>query len=345
MKAMEHDSDVLDKSSWVKTEYGLYYVKEKIKFIKLSNRESLKDVVKVIDASLADGRVGVICSSLKESDLTILREKRISYLINDREIKIFGKEERQIFKSSLNNIFLGDVTPTLLVSPTGLEIIDTILKLPHDKLKNNTPTKLSKDFGLSRPKLSNIMNAFRAQNLMELKRELLNIEISWWLEAFNTPITKRKMTPFQTKKTRRYAFKEQLDDFKFKDLIQKLKNENIDVEFGGLSYLKNLGSIRTQEYDVVVRADQIIDIVEKMKLRPAKKDELTKNIFITPIDGDLREERFYSKIKNYHNRFSGLENLNPLRFLWGINYEESRVQEERKSLLESYFNEIKKSNH
>jgi hypothetical protein len=345
MKVIDYDSDVLDKSSWVKTEYGLYYAKEKIKFIKLSQRESLKDIVKIIDAFLADGKVGIICSSLKESDLAILREKRISYLINDREIKIFGREERQIFKSSLNNIFLGDVAPTLLVSPTGLEIIDTILKLPSEELKNDTPTKLCKDFGLSRPKLSNIMNAFRVKKLTELKRELLNIEISWWVEVFNTPITKRKMTPFQTKKTRRYAFKEQLDDFKFKDLIQKLKNENIDVEFGGLSYLKNLGSIRTEEFDVVVRADQIIDIVEKMELRPAKKNELTKNIFITPIDGDLREERFYSKIKNYHNRFSGLENLNPLRFLWGINYEESRVQEERKSLLENYFNEIKKNNH
>ncbi len=153
------------------------------------------------------------------------------------------------------------------------------------------------------------------------------------------------MTPFRTKKTRRYAFKENCDDFKFQELMQKLKNENIDVEYGGLSYLKNLGSIRMNEFDVVVKADQIIDIVEKMNLRPAKKNELNKNIFITPIDGDLRDERFYSKIKNYHNRFSGLENLNPLRFLWGINYEESRIQEERKSLLESYFNEIKKNDH
>ena len=345
MKAAGHNFDILDKSSWVKTDYGLYYAKEKIKFIKLSNRESLKDVVRVIDAFLPDGRVGVMCSFLKESDLAILREKRISYLINDREIKIFGKEERQIFKSERDNIFLGDVTPTLLASPTGLEIVDTILKLSNDELKNDTPTKLCKDFGLSRPKLSNIMNAFRASNLIELKRELLDIEISWWLEAFNTPITKRKMTPFQTKKTRRYALKEHLDDSQFKELIQKLKNEDMEVEFGGLSYLKNLGSIRMQEYDMVVRVYQIIDIVEKMKLRPAKKNELAKNIFITPIDGDLKEQRFYSKIKNYHNRFSDLENLNPLRFLWGINYKESRVQEERKSLLESYFNEIKKNNH
>ncbi len=37
MKGKDHDSGVLEKSNWVKTEYGLYYSKEKIKFIKLTS--------------------------------------------------------------------------------------------------------------------------------------------------------------------------------------------------------------------------------------------------------------------------------------------------------------------
>ena len=345
MKAECHDLDVLEKDSWIKTDYGLYYKKDKIKFIRLGSRESLKDIIKLIDAISIDEKIGVICTTLKESDLSILREKKISYLINDREIKIFGKEEKQVLRSSFSNIFLGELTPTLLVSPTGLEIIDTIIKLPLNELKNVTAAKLCKDFNLSRPKLSNIMKAFRVDNLIELKNELLNLEISWWVQAFNTPITKRKMTPFKTKKTRRYTLKDNLDDFQFRDLIHKLKDENIDAEFGGLSYLKILGFIRTHEYDVVVRADQMIDVVEKMNLRPAKKDEWGRNVFITPIDGELKEERFYAKIKNYHNNFSDLENLNPLRFIWGLNYEESRVQEEKKNLLEMYFNEARKNNY
>lgn len=345
MEERYHDLGVLDKDSWVKTDYGLYYKKDKIKFIRLGSRESIKDIIKLIDAVSIDEKIGVICTTLKESDLSILREKKISYLVNDREIKIFGKTETKIFKSSLKNIFLRDVTPTLLVSPTGLEIIDTILKLPLIDLKNDTPTRLCKDFGLSRPKLSNIMKAFRVKSLIELKNEILNLEISWWMEAFNTPITKRKMTPFQTKKTRRYAPSNNLDDLEFRELMRKLKNEEIDAEIGGLSYLKILGSIRTQEYDIVVRADQMIDAVEKMNLRPAKKNEVGRNIFITPIDGSLEEERFYTKIKNYHNNFSELENLNPLRFLWGLNYEESRVQEEKRYLLEQYFNEARKRNN
>lgn len=345
MEAEYHVLDVLEKDSWIKTDYGLYYKKDKIKFIRLGSRESLKDIIKLIDAISIDEKIGVICATLKESDLSILREKKISYLINDREIKIFGKEERQVLRSSFSNIFLGELTPTLLVSPTGLEIIDTIIKLPLNELKNVTAAKLCKDFNLSRPKLSNIMKAFRVDNLIELKNELLNVEISWWVQAFNTPITKRKMTPFKTKKTRRYTLKDNLDDFQFRDLIHKLKDENIDAEFGGLSYLKILGSIRTHEYDVVVRAAQMIDVVEKMNLRPAKKDEWGRNVFITPIDGELKEERFYAKIKNYHNTFSDLENLNPLRFIWGLNYEESRVQEEKKNLLEMYFNEARKNNY
>jgi hypothetical protein len=344
MKTTSHDLDVLDKDRWIKTDYGLYYKKDKIKFIRLASRESLKDIIKLIDAFSIDEKIGVICTALKESDLIILREKKISYLINNREIKIFGKEKGQILRTSFSNILLGELTPTLLVSPTGLEIIDTIIKLPSNQLKNVTSTKLCKNFDLSRPKLSNIMKAFRVDNLVELKNELLNLEISWWLEAFNTPITKRKMTPFQTKKTRRYTLKDNLDDFQFRDLIHKLKEENIDAELGGLSYLKILGSIRTNEYDVVVRADQVIDVVRKMNLRPAKKDERERNIFITPIGVELREERFYAKVKNDRNYFSDLENLNPLRFLWGLNYEESRVQEVKKNLLEMYFNEARKYN-
>lgn len=127
--------------------------------------------------------------------------------------------------------------------------------------------------------------------------------------------------------------------------MHKLKEEKIDAEFGGLSYLKFLGSIRTHEYDVVVRADQMINVVGKMNLRPAKKNEWGRNIFITPIEGNLKEERFYAKINNYHKGFSDLENLNSLRYLWGLNYEESRVQEEKRNLLEMYFNEARKKNY
>lgn len=345
MSAMNHELDVLDKESWLKTEYGLYYKKEKIKFIRITSRDSLRDILKFIDAISGDEKIGIICAGLKERDLTLLREKKISYLIDDREIKIFGREESQILRTSFSNIYLGEMAPTLLVSPTGLEIIDTILKLHSNELRNTNSTKLCNEFNLSRPKLSNIMKAFKVNNLFELKNELLNLGVNWWMKAFNAPITKRKMTPFQTKKTRRYVLKDNLDDFQFRDLIRKIKGEEIEIEFGGLSYLKILGSIRTQEYDVVVRADQMIDVVEKMNLRPAKKDEWGRNVFITPIDGELNEERFYAKVKNYHNRFSDLENLNPLRYIWGLNYEESRVKEEKRNLLEMYFNEARKNNY
>lgn len=345
MNISSNELDVLDKESWVKTDYGLYYKKGQIKFIKLSSRDSLKDIIKLIEIVSEKEAIGIICSNLKESDLLILREKRISYLIYDREIKIFGKEERHTIKTSLGSVFLHDIAPTLLVSPTGLEVVDTILKLPMDQLKSDTPTKLCQDFELSRPKLSNIMKAFKVKNLVDLKNELLSLEVSWWIEAFNTPITKRKMTPFQTKRTRRYIFKNNTPDSEFLSLIQKLKDEEVDAEVGGLSYLKILGAIRTQDYDVVVRADQMIDVVEKMNLRPARKDELERNVLITPIDDNLNNERFHAKIKNYHNRFIGADSLNPLRYLWGLNYEESRIQEERKHSLEMYLNEAKKNNY
>ena len=45
---MTKDIDILNENSWLKTDYGLFNKKENIKFIKLSNRDSLKDVLRVI---------------------------------------------------------------------------------------------------------------------------------------------------------------------------------------------------------------------------------------------------------------------------------------------------------
>jgi len=148
------------------------------------------------------------------------------------------------------------------------------------------------------------------------------------------------MTPFITSRTRRYAFRYEVSIEEFCESVEKLKKDGVDVEYGGLSYLKILRSLRTNEFDIVVRSDHMIDVIDKLNLKPAKKSELQNNIFITPIDGDLQSERFKAKIQNNKDPFDSLEWLNPLRFLWGIQDHESRVQEVREYLLGVYFYEV-----
>jgi hypothetical protein len=335
--------NMLDEENWIRTEYGLFYKREEIKFIKLETNHSIHDILKLIGAVHLRERLGVICNFLSEEDYKLLRQNKISYIVNNQEMKIFGKDENATFQ--IKEKISSEMSATLVVSPTGLEIVDTLLKLSRLDLLEN-PTHICNKFELSRPKLSHLMKAFSAHSLIELKNEILKLDVSWWINAFDTPITKRKMTPFQTHNTRRYAFRFGMDDFHFNVLVKDLKNKQLDIELGGLSYLRFIGALRGYEFDLVVRSDQIIDVVEALDLRPAKKGERERIIFLTPVDENLKSEKFNSKIKNVNKYFVDFEinKLNTLRYLWGLNYDEERIKEERKYLLEIYLNEAKNRN-
>ena len=330
---------LLNESNWKSTEYGLYYIKDQIKFIKISNKESLRDVINTILATNIS-RVGIICDQLSNNDLDLLREKKISYIVGEGEVKIFGKKETTSSNISKKYFLKKKLSPTLIVSPTGLEIVDTLMWLSSDQLECS-PTHFSNEYKLSRPKLSHIMQAFEVKSLIELKEKLLLKTSSWWLEAFNAPVTKRKMTPSQTSKTRRYQFKSEVDLFEFEGYISELQHHGFEVELGGLSYLKLTKNMRMNDYDLLVKQDEISSVINDLNLKPAKKGDFVQNIYITPLIGTLHDERLKAITRNSNIGDPMYLDLNILRVLWGLNYTESRIQEQRKYLLEDYFAEAK----
>jgi len=330
---------ILSEKSWIPTDYGFFHTKENIKFVKISNRDSLKDILKFFDLMSRQEKFGVICNSFKESDLQLLRDKKISYCIPEREIKIFSSKNSEIEGEPFSiNEQLHKINPTIIVSPSGLEIVDTIFKLDESEIQS-TPAKISKTYNLSRSKLSTIMTAFKVKKLFDLKGKLLDLPPTWWFESFNNPITKRKMTPFKTVKTRKYVLKGSNDLTQFQDKIIKLKEQKIEVEIGGISYLNLLGVLRSPEFDLLVRADQLVAVVELLDLRPAKKGEVANLVWITPLIGGIKSEKLEAKKICSTN---ALKRINVLRYLWGLNYDEERVKEERRNILEEYFNEIRK---
>ena len=118
---------IINEKIWIPTSYGFFHSKENIKFVKISNRDSLKDILVVFDLMSGRENFGVICSSLKESDLQLLRDKKISYCIPDQEIKIFLSRKSEISEPLFfSDEYLHKINPTLIVSPSGLEITDTI---------------------------------------------------------------------------------------------------------------------------------------------------------------------------------------------------------------------------
>lgn len=349
MKELINNIDFLDSDNWENTDYGMLYKKQNIKFIKLSKREFLGEALKLISAFGRDQKFGIICSNLSGKDFKVLKERKISYMSDSEGIRIFGsKQSKQKFfndeMTSFPREFLVDVSsPTLLISPTGLEIVDTILKLSENMLYES-PTELCRQFKLSRPKLSKIMNVLEAKNLRELKELILMSDIDWWIDSFSKAVTKRKMTPFRTKRTRRYAIDDDIDKDSFFALVEELRERGLDVELGGSSYLQFLRSLRSRELDLVVRSDHMIEIIESLQLRPAKKSQVDNCVYITPIDGSLDKERFRARIPNEFGPFGMLEDLNPLRYLWGLEGKESRVREERMNLLMRYFDAAKRRN-
>lgn len=345
---MKDNLNILNEKNWILTDYGYFYASEKIKFIKLSSRESLKDILKVFDLISSDEKWGVICTYFSTSDLQLLREKKISYCVLENEIKIFPARNGDIMikdGTSLRDGSFRILNPSKIISPIGLEIADTIFKLDSDEIKS-TPASITKKYNISQAKLSMIMTSFRSRTLRELKEKLLDLDFLWWPNAFDNPIIKRKMTPFKTVNTRKYVLNAPLSIEQFQEKILQLKAENIEVDIGGISYLKLLGVLKTSEFDVLVKNDHLTEVIEVFNLRMAKKDDLDNLFLITPLIGDIKSEKLEVKKINKNIRFQGntnkiLSTKNTLRYLWGLNYDDERIKEERNNLLKEYLNEIR----
>ncbi len=155
------------------------------------------------------------------------------------------------------------------------------------------------------------------------------------------------MTTFQNIKTRRYVMRHSLDLTSFFISIQSLKEEKIDVELGGISFLKATGVLKTNQLDLMVNEKYLQDIVDALYLRPAAKNEIDNIIYLTFVSHDLKNEKLVGKINNQWDFFQQLDilKLNPLRYLWGLSHEESRIKEAREYLLQVYLNEAKKRNN
>ncbi len=315
-----------------KSDYGLFHQETGIKFIEVKTREALPSVLKVITAFSLSSCVGIYCESLTEKDKDKLKKNEISYIAGAEEIKIF----RPSPKNELSHHNSLDPISTL-ISPTGLEIADTILKSSKSELGQINPTEFCHKYELSRSKMSHIMNAYSSREMSDLAEKLKKISLEEWLHAMDKSITSRSMTAFRTKKSKVYIFDDEIDDFDLFNLFDQLKRKSVQLEYGGLSYLKIEGRIKARDFDLVVRDKDIGKILNTFKLRPPRKDDsFKKRLIVTPCGEDIYRERFASKIPNGDGWNFQLDRLNVLRFVWGIREKESRIQEERLSLLRKY---------
>ena len=327
-----HFEDLVKGFQFEKSDYGLYHQETGIKFIEVKSRETLSCVLKLIAACDLSASVGIYCEVLTERDKDKLKKSEISYIAGAGEIKIFRPSQR----IELNH--QSTLAPiSHLISPTGFEIVDTIFKSNESELGRINATEFCHKHELSRSKMSRIMNAYFSREMTDLAEKLKRISFGEWLEAMDKTITSRAMTAFRTKKSKIYVFENEIDDFDFFNLFDRLKANSVQVDYGGLSYLKIEGRIKARNFDLVVKNKDIGKLLNTFKLRPPRKDEsFRRRLIVTPCGQDIYRERFANIIPNGEEWNFQLNRLNVLRYIWGIRERESRIQEERISLLKRY---------
>lgn len=89
-------------------------------------------------------------------------------------------------------------TPTDIISPMGLPIADTLLRLTESDLQSSfrSANQFAKEFHLYQPKLSRMMMAVGARSLGDLAVSLKSLTMEWWDIALSFPSARRQLHPF-----------------------------------------------------------------------------------------------------------------------------------------------------
>lgn len=326
-----------NKILFEETSFGLIHSSTGTKFIHLSKGESLGDVIKMIKAFELTSKAGIICDSLTKSEINQLEELGISYISEAGDMRVFVKEKEEKaqpkIKMALNN----------LISPTGFEIVDTLFKVQKSELTKMTPTEFCVRYKLSRSRMSHVMQAFKSHELVDLRDKLGKFTAKDWLKAMDRPITMRHMTPFGKRSSSTYTFVSDEDWLEFSANVESLRKQDHEVAYGGLTYLKLNGYLRSEDFDLIaVKKDKAI-VMNALGIRPASNRDsgLTPRLTITFCEDGLEKEKLFSSIAKTNQENYLVNSVNILRYVWGMKEEESRFQEERLNLLERYLNEAK----
>ena len=288
---------------------------------------------------------GIILTKSSQSLRENLRRRGVSYfdesgnLFLNSDIKV---QIETVIKTAVNKsireIRSISFSPTNLISPNGLAIIDTLFRLDDNELKS-FPSALSfcKRFDLYQPKISLIMSKAGAHDLIELKRRIKEMPFDWWLYAMESPATKRKMSNFFDLAQPHYSLTPERSFIKNVRIFEIM---NIDFPEdtipGPTEVLKNHGELIDNDLTVWVSEAMTTKFKSTYKLIPGRKEGYTTWLLASPPLGLSREELLTHDLKTQEKWKSNI-----MRAIWDLGFGDSRMREARENLLRRFLNGLR----
>ncbi len=226
------------------------------------------------------------------------------------------------------------VSPTLLVSPNGLALVDALLRTSPQQLQETRSTlEFCRMHSLYQPKASKIMTGLRAKNLLDLRSKLQELPIEWWMFAFDSPATKRKMLAFFDVAQNYYSVSPDIEVMSEEELQKKLNSEFGDDVTGGPTLVaKQVGALIDPGISLWVSPDAASKLKRDFKLVAGKKPNHRTWQLASPTV-TLRKAELISHVRDSATMLSAKTNV--MRAIWDLSFSESRLREIRADLLRS----------
>lgn len=292
-----------------------------------------------------------------EGVILLHSSKEIRKLLQGKGISYFDKEGNIFLNSVFGQIFVqaeiapkysggiikqeggvSSLSPTNLVSPNALSIIDVLFRLTDDQVEEfGSALRFSQKFHLSQSKLSHVMKKVNAKSVIDFKHKIREIPVEWWLFAFESRTTKRKMVNFFDVAVPYYSLSDEVNDNSNKKIF-----ESIDFTYsynscpGPIEVAKRYGEIIDNQISLWISDDIETKIKRQYKLVPGKKEGHKVWLMASAPQEILLESIVTHDI---HSR--DMIKTNIIRSIWDLSQGESRLKEVREGLLKTFIYETR----
>jgi len=283
---------------------------------------------------------GFLFPSLTEDERQFCMKHRINYLTLDGQLQVSleqttlsitqGKKVRKK-AAPLKAKTTEWVSPTLLISPYALSILDILFRVPaQEVIQASSVLSFSKKFDLYQPKLSKLMRELGAKNLVSLKEKITALPEEWWLLALQYPGTKKRLTPFfDVAKPFHSLETKPTSDEELNSAILKMKSNLIP---GPVEIAKKFGLINDTDHYLWGTTEVLQEFKNQYRLVPGKSSSGPTWYVATPTR-ELHQEAIASHSKLFSPHPMDL--ANPFRAVWDLSFGSERLKEVRMTLLRS----------
>ena len=297
---------------------------------------------------------GILIQDLSTEERTYCQTHEISYLTVRGELFLIRKGYRIVLEPSqkaprLNRSgkprvatnLTATLSPTALVSPNGLAILDTLFRIGADSVQSyKSALSFAREFDLVQPKLSQMMTKLRAKTLADLKLAIKALPDDWWSVALHYPMTRKGFTPFFENAKSYHSLLPSSGLLKLNQSLHEWQKSHSSIVSGPVEVMRELGLIRDPDIYLWGTESAFHELKKEFRLIPGiDSEKITWNL-ATPFAGFDRES-ILSAIQTavVDFKFPSLQ-PNLFRAIWDLSFGDERLKEVQLPALRRILNEV-----